>query len=108
MTDHPQTADIDASRDLVLTRLIDASPETLFRCWTEPALIKQWFAPKPWTTPKVESDLRVGGATTITMADEQGNIDLYARAGLVRRQIVAADILDRSFTDAIRAGNTQA
>lgn len=38
-------------------------------------------------------------------ADEQGNIDLYSRAGLVRRRIVAADILDRSFTEAILAGN---
>ena len=38
-------------------------------------------------------------------ADEQRNIDLYARAGLVRRRIAAPDILDRSFTDAIRAGN---
>ena len=41
-------------------------------------------------------------------ADEQGNIDLYARAGLVRRRIAAADILDRSFADAIRTGNAQA
>jgi sulfonate transport system substrate-binding protein len=39
------------------------------------------------------------------VADEQRNIDLYARAGLVRRRIAAGDILDRSFTDAIRAGN---
>ena len=73
MTDHAQTADIDASRDLVLTRLIDASPETLFRCWTEPALITQWFAPKPWSTPRATVDLRVGGGNVVVMADEAGN-----------------------------------
>lgn len=39
------------------------------------------------------------------IADEQGNIDLYTRARLVRRRIVAADILDTSFTEAIKAGN---
>ena len=61
-----------ADRTLVLTRLIDASPEAVFRCWSEPELITQWFAPKPWTTPKVESDFRPGGASTVTMADETG------------------------------------
>lgn len=38
-------------------------------------------------------------------ADEQGNIDLYTRARLVRRRIEANDILDRSFAESIRAGN---
>lgn len=67
MTDQP-----DTNRELVLTRLIDASPESLYRCWTEPELIKQWFAPKPWTTPHVTNDLRPGGECTVIMADEAG------------------------------------
>ena len=62
-----------SDRELVLTRVIDAPREKLYRCWTEPALLKQWFAPRPWTTPKVEMDLRPGGASVITMADETGN-----------------------------------
>jgi len=33
-----------AEHELVLTRLIDAPRENLYRCWTEPALLKQWFA----------------------------------------------------------------
>jgi hypothetical protein len=33
--------------ELVLTRLIDAPREKLFSRWTEPALLKQWFAPAP-------------------------------------------------------------
>ena len=36
--------------------------------------------------------------------DEQGNIDLYRRAGLVRKPVEAKDLLDRSFAGAIRAG----
>ncbi|MXP62889.1 ABC transporter substrate-binding protein [Roseomonas sp. M0104] len=36
--------------------------------------------------------------------DEQWNIDLYTRAKLVRRPVKAADILDRSFNDAVQAG----
>ena len=64
---------IDTERDLVLTRLIDASPEAVYRCWTEPALMTQWFAPKPWSTPRATVDLRVGGGNVVVMADEAGN-----------------------------------
>ena len=60
-------------RDLVLTRLIDAPPEKLYRAWTEPALIKQWFAPLPYTTPHAETDVRVGGSSLIVMRGPDGN-----------------------------------
>jgi uncharacterized protein YndB with AHSA1/START domain len=63
----------DADRELVLTRLIDAPRETLFRCWTEPALIKQWFAPLPWTTPHAEMDVRPGGSSLVIMRGPDGN-----------------------------------
>jgi uncharacterized protein YndB with AHSA1/START domain len=60
------------SRELVLTRLIDAPRAAVWRCWTEPALMRQWFAPKPYTTPHVELDLRPGGGNTIVMASPDG------------------------------------
>ncbi|HEV7346335.1 MAG TPA: SRPBCC family protein [Devosia sp.] len=62
----------DTDRDLVLTRVLDAPRDKIYRCWTQPDLIKQWFAPKPWSTPKAEIDLRPGGANVVTMADETG------------------------------------
>jgi uncharacterized protein YndB with AHSA1/START domain len=62
-----------ADRELVLTRLIDASREKLYRAWTEPELLKQWFAPSPWTTPKAELDVRPGGANLIVMRGPDGN-----------------------------------
>lgn len=66
---------IDESTDdrtLTLTRLIDASPERVFRAWTEPELLKQWFAPLPYTTPVAELDLRPGGSNLIVMRDPDG------------------------------------
>ena len=39
-------------RELVLCRIIDAPREKVYRCWTEPELLKQWFAPKPWITSR--------------------------------------------------------
>jgi sulfonate transport system substrate-binding protein len=38
------------------------------------------------------------------IADEQKTIDLYFRSGLIRRQLDASDIVDRSFSDAITKG----
>lgn len=60
-------------RELVLTRLIDAPPAKVYRAWTEPELLKQWFAPLPFTTPVAEVDVRAGGASLIVMRDPQGN-----------------------------------
>lgn len=59
-------------RDLILTRDFDATPDKLFRAWTEPALITQWFTPAPWTTSHAESDLRPGGASTVVMHGPDG------------------------------------
>ena len=67
-------ADTSASdRELVLTRIIDAPREKLFRAWTEPALLKQWFAPAPYATPVAETDVRPGGASLIVMRGPDGN-----------------------------------
>ena len=60
-------------RELVLTRLIDAPPAKVYRAWTEPELLKQWFAPLPFTTPVVEIDVRPGGANLFVMRDPEGN-----------------------------------
>ena len=61
-----------AVHELVLTRLIAAPPEKVYRCWTEPALLKQWFAPKPYTTPVAELDVRPGGTALIVMRGPDG------------------------------------
>jgi uncharacterized protein YndB with AHSA1/START domain len=59
-------------RELVLTRIIDAPRHKLFRCWTEPELMKQWFVPKPWTLTRVETDLRPGGSSLVVMRSPEG------------------------------------
>lgn len=84
-----------SDRELVLSRLIDAPREKLFRAWTEPELLKRWFAPLPYTTPVAELDLRPGGASLVVMRDPQGN-DLPNRG--VYLEIVRNERL--VFTDA--------
>ena len=60
-------------RDLILTRTINAPREKVFKAWTDPALLKQWFAPLPWTTPVVETDVRTGGSILIVMRGPDGS-----------------------------------
>ena len=62
----------DSSRELVLTRIIQAPPHKVYEGWTNPELMKQWFAPKPWSTPVVEVDLRPGGSNLIVMRGPDG------------------------------------
>jgi uncharacterized protein YndB with AHSA1/START domain len=59
--------------ELSLTRVIDAPRDKIFKAWTNPELVKQWFAPLPWTTPHVEMDVRPGGANLFVMSDPDGN-----------------------------------
>jgi uncharacterized protein YndB with AHSA1/START domain len=66
MTSADKPASI-ADRELVLTRLIDAPPQKVYRAWTEPELLKQWFAPLPYTTPVAELDVRPGGVNLVVM-----------------------------------------
>ena len=63
----------NARYELSITRVIDAPREKIFRCWTEAELVKQWFAPLPWTTPAAELDVRPGGSSLIVMRGPDGN-----------------------------------
>jgi len=54
---------VDAPPDkvLVITRMLDAPRDLVYRVWTEPEHLMQWWGPKDWTTTSYSQDLRVGG-----------------------------------------------
>jgi uncharacterized protein YndB with AHSA1/START domain len=49
-------------RELVITRVVDAPRSLVFKAWTEPERIRQWWGPRGFTTLSCEMDLRPGGA----------------------------------------------
>ena len=60
------------SRDLVITRTLRAPRQALWRAWSEPELLKQWWCPRPWTTEVRAFDLRAGGAFHTFMQGPDG------------------------------------
>lgn len=60
------------SRDLVITRVLRAPRSALWRAWSEPDLLKQWWCPKPWTTEVRAFDLQAGGAFHTFMRGPDG------------------------------------
>ena len=61
-----------SERELTLTRIIPAPPEKIFRAWTDPKLLIQWFCPLPWTVSAAEIDPRSGGTMNVTMRSPEG------------------------------------
>lgn len=89
----PDAASADALT-LVLERTFDAGPERVYRAWTEPEVLKQWFAPLPYTTPSAELDVRPGGRSRIVMRDPEGkdfpNVSVYLEV-VPGRRLVCTD-----------------
>jgi uncharacterized protein YndB with AHSA1/START domain len=59
-------------QDLVISRLVRAPRAALWRAWTDPQLLKEWWCPKPWTTEVRAFDLRPGGAFYTFMRGPDG------------------------------------
>jgi uncharacterized protein YndB with AHSA1/START domain len=60
------------THDLVLERTLDAPRALVWRAWTSPEHVKQWWAPRPYQTPECEIDLRPGGRFYTRMTGPDG------------------------------------
>jgi len=58
-------------RDLVVTRVIDAPVEQVWKAWTDPELVKQWWGPDGFTCPLARIDFREGGTSLVCMSSPQ-------------------------------------
>ena len=87
-------------RELVIARRLKASPAALYRCWTDPKLIPEFFCPKPWRAEVVSQDLRAGGACKMTFHGPNGeafpNNGVYLEL-IPNRKIVFTDAFDEGW-----------
>ena len=68
-----QTQNVLAERSVTLTRILKAPRDLVWRAWTDPAMLKEWWGPEQFTNPVVEGDIRVGGVLHITMHGPKGS-----------------------------------
>lgn len=82
--------------DLVLERVIDAPPEKVFKAYTDPAILSQWFAPKPWSITDAVVEPRAGGRFNFVMHGPDG--ERFPNAGIFlevveNRRLISTDAL---------------
>jgi uncharacterized protein YndB with AHSA1/START domain len=59
-------------REIVATRVFDAPRETVFRMWTDPQHVGQWWGPRGFTTTTFAMDVRPGGVWRFVMHGPDG------------------------------------
>jgi len=67
---------------LRLTRRLAAPREAVFRAFTEPEAMVQWWGPEGMDVPEIRMDVRVGGGWRTCMRSPAG--DLHCVAGVYR------------------------
>ncbi|MCW1841520.1 SRPBCC family protein [Prosthecomicrobium hirschii] len=85
--------------ELSVTREIAAPRDLIFRLWTDPARIEEWWGPGGMTVPAVEMDLRPGGRFHVVSRLPDGQE--YPFEGVFLEVTAPERIV---FTDAFRAG----
>ena len=65
------------SRELVFSRDVDLPAEAMYKAWTDPALLLQWFTPEPWKTVEAVLDVRPGGDFLTKMQSPEGTITAH-------------------------------
>src|SRR5688572_23124273 len=61
-----------ANKKIKVVREFDASVEQVWKAWTEPKLLDQWWAPKPWKANTTSMDFREGGKWFYYMQGPEG------------------------------------
>lgn len=57
---------------LEIKRLINAPRERVYRAWTDPAQLKEWWGPEGVRTRKIAADVRVGGEYRWELINQDG------------------------------------
>lgn len=67
-------------RELLMWRTFNATPEQVFKAWTDAEALKQWWGPRSWPTVYCTVDLRTGGAWHYCMRSVDGGQESWGKA----------------------------
>ncbi len=99
-----QTSDpTNAAAAIAITRTFDAPRERVWRAWTEPERLTQWWGPHDQDVPVCRVDLRVGGRFLICMRSKNGDDEAWTTG--VYQQIDAPGLLVNTISFADSDGN---
>src|SRR6201994_3795584 len=65
-------APVNGTERMTVTRVFDAPRELVWKAWTDPKYVMQWWGPKGCTAPVCKMDFRVGGKFLICMRTPDG------------------------------------
>ena len=88
-----------ADLDLIIERVFEAPPVRVFRAWTTPDILMQWWCPKPWRTTACDLDPRAGGRFNTVMEGPAGEV--HDNRGIYLEIVPNQRII---FTDAFTEG----
>lgn len=61
------------NKQINITRVFDAPRELVWKAWTDPAMVKQWWGPEGFDSPEAQIDLRPGGSYLYCMRGLEGD-----------------------------------
>lgn len=104
----PLSKTINPKLDLLLERIVDVPPELVWKAWTMPEHLKEWFCPKPWRVTECEIDLRPGGLFRTVMQGPDGipqeNLGCYLEVE-ENLTLTWTDALEKDYRPNVRANS---
>lgn len=74
---------------VTIERVFNSTPEKVFKAFTDPAVVKEWWGPEGFTAPSAKADFKVGGKYIYAMKGPDGSEwDAVAYSAGVYKEIV--------------------
>ena len=70
----------ELAQEVLITRIFDAPRERVFKAWTDPVEVAEWYGPEQFDTPRerIRIELRVGGRYELTMIQRDNGAEFPA------------------------------
>jgi uncharacterized protein YndB with AHSA1/START domain len=94
MSTNPSVISLLSDVEIATQHVFDAPRELVFKIYTDPASIPQWWGPRYLTTTVEQMEMKPGGAWRFVQRDQAGNV--YVFSG-VYREIVPPEKVVNTF-----------